>query len=520
MPGFNSIQLGSPIASITAVYLTLVMYTVEVCLSFNFIRRSLRSISGSQRSGGKEMIMRLFFRIPNIFLGLGVMVDTVCVVAICAHIAYAFAGFPIQIKIWTIPTFAVATSLSGAIEHAYFIHRYWAISHNKITTGGLICCTTTHTLFPIIAVAVLIADEYEIRPTLLPDSIRISAALSAFTDIAVAIVTLWTLRSATVIYDSTRSLLRRFSILIIASGCLSSTFTLLLLITSIVNPDGYAFIYLSLGRIYTLTTVINCLLMPKVRASSSSSSDDDDSDSEIERTVSLSVFSPSGPGRGRRRGRSGHRAERERRSKSRSNRNRERDCGNGNGEAGGMKFTSHVMSYPRAQILSSHLDPITKPSGHVPAFSIDSLTGGMGTGLAMDRLYLSRDDSASDSATSVPMSLEGFNQLELERERERERERRPGSDSDSRYRLSLTTVQSLSTTRAATESNCGGGEGEGEGCVSRDRELRERYMSRMDDKDSLEHEHDLGCDVDVKGLDSDLTREVTGVELSASTKIE
>ncbi|KAF9260124.1 hypothetical protein L218DRAFT_1003054 [Marasmius fiardii PR-910] len=94
-------------------------------------------------------------------------------------------------------------------------------------------------------------------------SVTIAAVVCAATDILIAISMFRAIRKLDTIQDSTQSLLYRLSILAISSGALTATATIIKIILLFVFIQGFAFVFNLIGRIYTLTIVINCIALKR-----------------------------------------------------------------------------------------------------------------------------------------------------------------------------------------------------------------------------------------------------------------
>ncbi|KAJ3798559.1 hypothetical protein GGU11DRAFT_755882 [Lentinula aff. detonsa] len=148
-----------------------------------------------------------------------------------------------------------------------------------------VCCSTvvaldslTSKLFPeailvYAASAIAIATFFQVNPVsigtleLKENTPPIaSAAIMAATDISLAMVTIWKLKSVKTSRNATRALLHKVCFYIGAYGCVTAVSTSLLLAFWLTDLNGYTFVFRILGRIYSLTALVNFLLVYEWRA--------------------------------------------------------------------------------------------------------------------------------------------------------------------------------------------------------------------------------------------------------------
>ncbi|THU79393.1 hypothetical protein K435DRAFT_528218 [Dendrothele bispora CBS 962.96] len=238
------------------------------------------------------------FRASKVYLGLTLSLDTICTAAVCGHVYYFVTGtstsephaaFPssypllsiailltclsgmfnqiigitVNPRQWTTPLVMVPTFLAGAMEQAFLVFRYRTLSGRRRLSAVLWGITVrVHTVFSILGPTHAIYTQSGWKPANF--AIIIASTLSCATDLLIAGLMVRTLQTAPIIYDSTRSLLRRISILAVMCGCTSALATLLMLISFFFNFDAYTFILFCLGRIYTLTVLSNISLLQRI----------------------------------------------------------------------------------------------------------------------------------------------------------------------------------------------------------------------------------------------------------------
>ncbi|KAF5375194.1 hypothetical protein D9758_000026 [Tetrapyrgos nigripes] len=213
---------------------------------------------------------------PTVFhqtcLILALVFDTISsgVAAYTAHsYLVVFKGYPIEPE-WStsqaVPTILIQilTFTVSTITQAFFTHRYYMLSHNRIITAILVCLSITHTIFGWMAPILILTNssksfDFGVKAT------KVAAAFSAASDISIAGVMFIRLRTIHTTYMSTKNLLQRISIQAITCGIVTATATLLNLIFLYDYIPGFIVMYNILGRIYTLTLLINLILLQRMR---------------------------------------------------------------------------------------------------------------------------------------------------------------------------------------------------------------------------------------------------------------
>ncbi|KAF8914742.1 hypothetical protein CPB85DRAFT_1433484 [Mucidula mucida] len=161
---------------------------------------------------------------------------------------------------WPTPGVIVLNYASATIEQCFFMYRYWMISRNRYMTAlltffifGHVVCTLATAIY--ISIHTFLGDPIGFDLTIA------AAASCAGTDILIAASLAWALGSINTHYSSTKILLRRIAVYAVSCGittAISTTLTVLLLFT---NIHGFLVMFAVLGRIYTLTILINVMLL-------------------------------------------------------------------------------------------------------------------------------------------------------------------------------------------------------------------------------------------------------------------
>ncbi|KAH7881473.1 uncharacterized protein C8R40DRAFT_45965 [Lentinula edodes] len=183
-----------------------------------------------------------------ILLAISLCIDTVCTGVVCYNVYLYLILEP------------------G--EQVFFTYRYWRITHNKFITLLISTITASHVAFAWVLGIGLIRDPVVSQSGL--NLTIIAATLCAATDLLIAVIMFHTMRTIKTTYTATQSLLRRISIQSVACGSTTSVFTIImvsLLVTH--NLEPFTVIFDILGRLYTLTILINYISLRKPMAHAS-----------------------------------------------------------------------------------------------------------------------------------------------------------------------------------------------------------------------------------------------------------
>ncbi|KAJ3751210.1 hypothetical protein DFH05DRAFT_169653 [Lentinula detonsa] len=201
---------------------------------------------------GTELALGGFYLINsrhNVFfrwsLAISLCIDTVCTGVVCYNVYLYLILEPKALtsesQPWTLPATILCTYHAALVEQVFFTYRYWQITHNKFVTLSISTLTASGINLTII-----------------------TATLCAATDLLIAITTFHTMRTIKTTFSATQSLLRRISIQSVACGSTTSIFTIImvsLLVTH--NLEPFTVIFDILGRLYTLTILMNYICLRK-----------------------------------------------------------------------------------------------------------------------------------------------------------------------------------------------------------------------------------------------------------------
>ncbi|KAJ3914616.1 hypothetical protein F5877DRAFT_82607 [Lentinula edodes] len=267
IPVFNIAQTFPAENSVTALtfllssWMNLVLYACEAVLCAYFLLFTTQKIT----------------RGIKLFIVVAFLVDTIGTVAICYSTDMALKSaissswyIVDQVKLanhWSTLLSVVVTYLAALLEQSYFLNRYWSISHNRTVTSVLALLVFSN---PALAVSVTVfltsRPLSDVALKLKENTPLVSAAIMATTDISLAIVTITRLKSVRTSQNATQALLQKFCFYVGAYGCVTAVSTTVLLVFWLINLNGYSFVFRILGRIYSLTVLVNFLLVHELRA--------------------------------------------------------------------------------------------------------------------------------------------------------------------------------------------------------------------------------------------------------------
>ncbi|KAF5345922.1 hypothetical protein D9758_011416 [Tetrapyrgos nigripes] len=211
-------------AMLTSSWFNIFLYATEVDLSIYYLvkKRPRRAYKWS-------LISALVF-------------DGLCSAITCSNVFQSVVELNgASPKPWSLAPMIIATFATSTIVQIFLTHRYYQ------TVFGVIAA-----IWPGVK-----AEQFNFAKA----AIIIALTFSAATDVFIAIVTLVKLRTMPTAFTSTRNLIQRVSIHAIACGMVNASASLLDLILMFNSSTGFIVIFSILGRIYTLTLLVNFILL-------------------------------------------------------------------------------------------------------------------------------------------------------------------------------------------------------------------------------------------------------------------
>ncbi|KAJ8083010.1 hypothetical protein PM082_008871 [Marasmius tenuissimus] len=201
-------------------------------------------------------------RFHRYLLVASLLTDTACTAIVCYSFWLVIAG-PITVdgQPWPLGAIIILTYMSSAWGQIYFVHRYWIIARNKIVSGLIVFGILVHVVFGFIA-AIYVFVIRRIGYHFGVSASAVAATVCATTDILIAGSMFLKLRRIQTFNTSTQNLLARISLLAISSGVITATATTLMIVFLFTSHfNVFNLIFNSLGRIYTITIVVNSILV-------------------------------------------------------------------------------------------------------------------------------------------------------------------------------------------------------------------------------------------------------------------
>ncbi|KAK0452715.1 uncharacterized protein EV420DRAFT_1558143 [Desarmillaria tabescens] len=217
------------------------MYTSQVALSIYYLYR---------------FVMTKWLRY---WILASLVIDGACsiVVLVYTYELLVNNADPYELTAWTMPFVVLFTYASASITQAFFCYRYWTISRNKWIAGCIMFIITVNTLF-----ALFIAIYFSLHPKDLLLALPLAVTvICAATDIVIASSLVWACWHIESPYATTRNILRRVMIQALACGFLTAiSSTLMIVFLLVVLNVHYSFL-VTLGRIYSLSVLLNLILL-------------------------------------------------------------------------------------------------------------------------------------------------------------------------------------------------------------------------------------------------------------------
>ncbi|KIK49754.1 hypothetical protein GYMLUDRAFT_51539 [Collybiopsis luxurians FD-317 M1] len=232
---------------------------------------------GIQRRGSERVVAGAGSRKSGVrfrWLVIAILAnDTICTIALCVDISIVIqrvgsdALVPhTSVSVLFTTVWVLTTYLASTLEQGYFLHRYWSISSNKIITSIIGFLISSNLIFVAVVDGMFVSTFHNPSKYEKVYATFVASTLEACTDISISLALVYKLRSIDSIRISTRKLLHKICLYVVAYGCVTATSSVLLLVTWMVNINGYMSIYYCTGRIYSLTVLCNFLFVAGWRA--------------------------------------------------------------------------------------------------------------------------------------------------------------------------------------------------------------------------------------------------------------
>ncbi|KAK7045154.1 hypothetical protein R3P38DRAFT_3259165 [Favolaschia claudopus] len=234
---------------LAASWLNVALYTAELMLCYKYFRRPSR-----------PFVHRL--GVATLALADGICTVDINVAAVfnitgtVSNSPYAFA-VPIALQIMT-------TYISSAVAQLFFANLFYILTSNLIISCSMVLLIIVHVAFSWTSAFILLAEpRSNSTANFAYTATAIGAVSCAATDILISAclaLQFWQLMPETVPGRTTRSLVRRVTILVVASGAVCATVTLTMMILYLNDSFAFNFLFALQGRIYALSILGNFLV--------------------------------------------------------------------------------------------------------------------------------------------------------------------------------------------------------------------------------------------------------------------
>ncbi|KAJ7729409.1 hypothetical protein DFH07DRAFT_969544 [Mycena maculata] len=239
--------------SLAASWINCMLFMLEIVLIIRYFQKSSR-----------PLLHRL---------GVGIMFtfDTICTFAVCAQIYLFILQYACQTVFLPLPTLRVVAVMlfttygTASLEQLFMCYLYFSLTKNWVISGFLVSSIGLH-LGASYASAILILKTESAEGGALLAS-KIGAIACAATDGMIASALLYTfivMEKTSAFRVSTRSLLHRLMVIIVTSGAVVASNTLIEMTLLVKGNPGrdpaYSLFFFAQGRVYALTILVNILV--------------------------------------------------------------------------------------------------------------------------------------------------------------------------------------------------------------------------------------------------------------------
>ncbi|KAJ7133598.1 hypothetical protein C8R44DRAFT_772710 [Mycena epipterygia] len=222
-------------------WLNLVLYTTEAALFVFFVPRW--KLSPTYKYGFYIIILN----------------DAVATYCVCANLMMTVLdGYPRAS--WPVTVLLMSTGLSAFMEQTFLIHRYYTVGKSMAMSTFLMLVVVAHLAMLITATVYGPNNPHFPSKT---DPSRIAAALCTTADVLIALSIVWSLSGIRPVWRSTQQLIRTLCLNALTSGAIVATLTMLSTVTNLVqgvNAIIFSLFFASLGRVYSLTVLVNIII--------------------------------------------------------------------------------------------------------------------------------------------------------------------------------------------------------------------------------------------------------------------
>ncbi|KAF7292073.1 hypothetical protein MIND_01233500 [Mycena indigotica] len=244
----NVDPLLAEVLQLAASWVNVGLYTLEVVLVVGYFRK--RPTRPFYRAAVSAMLL----------------FDTVCTLDVCVHVCFRIMGLSEDAQLVPNAISVFMTYATATAEEIVMCYVFYTLTHNLFLLLVLGTLIVGHLSLALVSGSLML-----VRSSM---ALRVASASSvtcASTDLAIAgclAFKVWKLMGSAHLLDSRFSLARRFFLLVISSGLLVATNTLLMTGLLLTRNPAFSFFYSCQGRVYALTLLGNFLVGIPFRASS------------------------------------------------------------------------------------------------------------------------------------------------------------------------------------------------------------------------------------------------------------
>jgi len=217
------------------------------------------------------VLARRYFQRPNrpllyrLVVGAMVFFDVVCTFTICVNVSFVVLALPIEMNpvVMLAPTSVVIilTYCTAAVEQTILCHVFFTLTRNFYVSGFLAIMILAHMGLGFASGGLILSLDSELTAAL--QTTTASSITCAATDILIAIALgskLWNMLSPRDVLSPGHSFVRKFLLLIISSGLIVATNTLVMMGLLLKHSPALDFFFSCQGRVYSVTLLANFLV--------------------------------------------------------------------------------------------------------------------------------------------------------------------------------------------------------------------------------------------------------------------
>ncbi|KAF7325020.1 FAD/NAD(P)-binding domain-containing protein [Mycena kentingensis (nom. inval.)] len=193
--------------------------------------------------------------------------DAICSAGICAQVYFwTFEFGPGRFTMYTntLIVILLATYATAAMDQMFLTYLFYALTRNRVISAGILFLTAAHTACSYASGFMLIGKTHRPGQTDITFTLtHVGAIACAATDLILAAILAHTflhLERTSAVRVSMHSLLRRLMILVVTSGVLVSSVTLISIVLLLRDYPCYDLFFFVQGRLYALTVLANLFI--------------------------------------------------------------------------------------------------------------------------------------------------------------------------------------------------------------------------------------------------------------------